>query len=119
MEILTLILNALPYIIVAIVLIGGAIAFFKGQKKSLKDILLYLCTEAEKMFGSKTGQLKLKYTWAQACQQFPFLTTFLSFDKFSKMVDNCLVDMKHLVETNESIAEYVGVEKKDNVKGEE
>ena len=119
MEILTLILNALPYIIVAIVLIGGAIAFFKGQKKSLKDILLYLCTEAEKMFGSKTGQLKLKYVWSQACSQFKFLTTFLSFDKFSEMVDNCLVDMKHLVETNESIAEYVGAEKKDEIKGEE
>ena len=103
----------IPYIVVALVLIGGAIAYFKGEKKSLKDVLLYLCTEAERIYGSKTGQLKLQYVWSQACSQFKFLTTFLTFETFSKMVDECLVNLRHLLETNKNIAGYVGMEKKD------
>ena len=119
MEIVSSIIGVIPYIIIIIVFIGGAIALFKGEKKSLKDVLLYLCTEAEKIYGSKTGQLKLKYTWSEACRQFPFLTTFLSFETFSDMVDDCLVDFRHLIETNDSIAEYVGADNKTNTKGDE
>lgn len=116
MDILTMILGCLPYVIVLLVLIGGAVAFFNGEKRSLKDWLLYACSLAEKELGGKTGQLKLKYVWSQACQQFKFLTTFLTFEKFSEMVDDCLVDFKHLIETNERIAEYVGAEKKTDTK---
>lgn len=113
MEILTTIMGYLPYIIVLLVLIGGAIAFFKGEKKSLKDWLLYACTIAEREFGSKTGQLKLKYVWSMACEQFKFLTTFLTFEKFSKMVDDCLIDFRHLIETNDHIAGYINSDKGD------
>ena len=118
MEILSMILGYLPMILVIVILIGGAVAFFKGEKRSLQNVLLYLCSEAEKMFGSKTGQLKLKYVWSQACSQFKFLTTFMTFEKFSEMVDQCLVDFRHLVETNPNIAGYVGAED-NNVKGDE
>lgn len=113
MEILSMILGYLPFIIVVLVLIGGTIAFFKGEKRNLKDILLYLCTEAEKIYGSKTGQWKLKYCWDQACSRFKFLTTFLTFEKFSKMVDECLVELRHLFETNENITEYITGDKKE------
>ena len=54
-----------------------------------------------------------------ACEQFKFLTTFLSFEKFSEMVDDCLIDFRHLIETNDSIAEYVRTDKKINTKGDE
>lgn len=104
------IITYIPYIIVALVLIGAAIAYFKGEKKSLKDVLLYLCTEAEKIYGSKTGQLKLQYVWSEACKQFRFLTTFMSFEKFSAMVDDCLVNLRHLLETNPNVADYVNNE---------
>ena len=113
MEILNMILGYLPYIIILLVFIGGAIAFFKGERKSMKDWLLYACALAEREFGSKTGQLKLKYVWSMACEQFKFLTTFLTFEKFSEMVDECLIDFRHLIETNDSIAGYVNSEKGD------
>lgn len=113
MEILTAILGYLPYIIVLLVLIGGVIAFFKGEHKSMKDWLLYACSVAEKEFGSKTGQLKLRYVWSMACKQFSFLTTFLSFEKFSEMVDDCLIDLRHLIETNDNIATCLETEKGD------
>lgn len=111
MEILSMILDFIPLIIVLLVLVCGVITFFK-DKKNLKNTLLYLCTEAEKQYGSKTGQIKLSYTWDQACQAFPFLTKFLTFDMFSKMVDKCLVNFKNMVISNEKVAEYVGAEKK-------
>ena len=119
MEIISAIIGILPYVVILLVLLGGAIAFFKGEKASLKDWLLYACSLAEKELGSKTGQLKLKYVWSMACEQFKFLTTFLSFEKFSEMVDDCLIDFRHLIETNDSIAEYVRTDKKINTKGDE
>ena len=119
MEIISAIIGILPYVVILLVLLGGAIAFFKGEKTSLKDWLLYACTLAEKELGSKTGQLKLKYVWSMACEQFKFLTTFLSFEKFSEMVDDCLIDFRHLIETNDNIAEYVRTDKKINSKGDE
>ena len=109
-----ILMGCMPYIIVAFILIAGVIVTFKGEKKSLKDVLLYLCTEAEKIYGNKTGQLKLQYVWSQACKQFKFLTTFLTFEIFSNMVDECLVNLRHLLQTNKKMAEYVGVEKKDD-----
>ena len=118
MGFLSIVLGYIPYAIVLLVIIGGAVAFFKGEKRSLQNVLLYLCGEAEKIFGSKTGQLKLKYVWSQACSQFKFLTTFMTFEKFSEMVDQCLVDFRHLVETNPNIAGYIGVED-NNIKGDE
>lgn len=111
MEILTIIANYIPLIIVLIVLICGVITFFK-DKKNLKNMLLYICTEAEKIYGSKTGQIKLAYAWGKACKIFPFLTKFLTFNIFSKMVDKCLVNFKNMVISNEKVAEYVGAEKK-------
>lgn len=117
MEILSTILSCIPLIIVLIVLICGVIAFFK-DKKNLKNMLLYLCTEAEKQYGSKTGQIKLAYTWSEACKAFPYLTKFLTFDMFSKMVDKCLDNFKNMVASNERVAEYVGAEK-ENTKGDE
>ena len=118
MEFLSVISNYIPLIVVLLVLCGGVIALIK-DKKTLKNILLYLCTEAEKIYGSKTGQWKLKYCWDQACSRFRFLTTFLTFENFSKMVDECLVELRHLIETNDNIAEYVRTGKKINTKGDE
>ena len=112
MEVLTAIIEYIPLVIVLLVLIAGLITFIK-DKKNLKNILLYLCTEAEKQYGSETGQIKLAYTWNQACQLFPFLTKFLTFNIFSKMVDKCLVNFRHLVETNDHIAGYVNSDKGD------
>lgn len=117
MEVLSVIIEYIPLVIVLLVLLAGLITFIK-DKKNLKNMLLYLCTEAEKIYGSKTGQIKLSYAWNQACRAFPFLTKFLTFGMFSKMVDKCLDNFRNMVASNERVAEYVGVEK-ENTKGEE
>ena len=100
----------IPYIVVALVLIGGAIFYCTKEKNALKNILLYLCGEAEKKYGGKTGKLKLEYCWSVVCKRFRFLSFFLTFEQFSKMVDDCLIGLRHLIETNPKIAGYVGAE---------
>ena len=37
---------------------------------------------------------------------------FISFDKFSELVDEALEEMRHLLETNKAIQTYIGVEPK-------
>ena len=107
MDILTLILSYLPYIIIALVLIGGAIAYVINGKHSLKQWLIYGTIEAEKALGSGVGALKLRQVWENANRVMPFLMKFISFEKFSKLVDEALVEMRKLLESNKKIDEYV------------
>ncbi|MBP5606491.1 MAG: hypothetical protein J6X60_13290, partial [Ruminiclostridium sp.] len=79
----------------------------------LSSFLLYAVTEAERALGSGVGALKLRAVWKEACEAAPFLMKFISFEEFSDMVDDALRDAKHLLETNDRYAEYVGVEKGD------
>ena len=39
---------------------------------------------------------------------FPILSKVISFEEFSKMVDEALEEMKHLINTNMKVFEYVG-----------
>lgn len=77
------------------------------QLKQIRKWLLYAVTEAEKMFGSKSGQLKLRYVYDQFVSKFPWLAKIVSFDLFSKLVDEALEEMRNMLDTNDTIAEYV------------
>lgn len=110
------------YLIVAaiaiIVVIGIAIYNFillpKGEKlKRIKQWLLWAVTQAEKMFGSQTGQLKLRYVYDLFITRFPFISKFVTFEKFSQFVDQALEKMRKLLESNARIQAYVGLEKKE------
>lgn len=119
MEILTLILNSLPYIIVSIILLGGVIALVLNQRKSVKQWLLLAVAEAEKALGSGTGRLKLRQVYQSFIDTWGIFAKFVTFETFEKWVDVSLDELKKLLETNNNIAEYVGVEKKDETKGDE
>ncbi len=76
----------------------------KAQKiEAIKEWLKYAVTVTEKALGSKTGKLKLQMIWSMATAQFPFITKVITFEQFSKMVDDALVWMKEQLETNPSI----------------
>lgn len=78
--------------------------------KKIKVWLLAVVIEAEKIYGSKTGQAKLSYVYGQFKQQFPFLANILTFDAFSKIVDSVLDEMKTMLETNKELKEYTNIE---------
>lgn len=110
------------YLIVAaiaiIVVIGIAIYNFillpKGEKlKRIKQWLLWAVTQAEKMFGSQTGQLKLRYVYDLFITRFPFISKFVPFERFSQFVDQALEKMRKLLESNARVQAYVGLEEKE------
>ncbi len=115
MEILTLILNALPYIIIGLVLLGGVIATFINEKKSCKQWLILVVSETEKALGSGLGELKLREAHKQFVSLYPMLAKFITFERFKKWVDKALEQMKILLVNNDKVAKYIGVEVKDDV----
>ena len=108
-----------PLLIAAVAVIAVAatylINFFKmpgnAQLEKVKEWLLYAVTLAEKDLGGGTGQIKLRYVYDMFVTKFPYLVNFVTFEMFSVMVDEALVKMRHLLETNEKIEAYVEGEK--------
>ena len=77
------------------------------QFEAVKEWLLWAVAEAEKLYGSGTGVLKLRYVYDLFLSRFKELEYFISFDEFSKMVDDSLIGFKDLLEKNGRINNYV------------
>ena len=77
------------------------------QLIKVREFLLWAVTEAERIYGGKTGNLKKAYAYKLFCEYFPSFVAVVPFDIFEKMVDSALVQMRHLIETNVSIKNYV------------
>lgn len=115
------ILENWPVIVVAIaalaVVIIAAVKFFKSgsaqQMRKVREWLLYATTLAEKELGSGTGKLKLRYVYDMFVAKFPWISTFISFDKFSALVDEVLEEMNGLLSTNKNVAAYVSGDNED------
>lgn len=98
-------MNPEMYILAAVVialLIAGGI-YVMG----FKNWLVWAVTEAEKTFGSGTGQLKLRYAYELAIKRFPTIAKFIPFSLFMKMVDEALVVMRKMIENNGKIADAI------------
>ena len=82
---------------------------YPSEKKlsKVREWLLYAVTEAEKELGGGTGQIKLRYVYDMFLVKFPYLAKFVSFEGFSKLVDEALEKFKELLKTNKNISEYV------------
>lgn len=98
--------------IVAVIMTGIFIFKFakatkEEQIKSVKEWLLWAVTEAEKEFGSGTGKLKLRFVYDMFVNAFPWLSKVISFDAFSEMVDEVLVEMNKLLADNNAVRNYV------------
>ena len=104
------------YLLVAAIAVitVAAIAIYNFAKKpraeqltKIQEWLLWAVTEAEKELGGGTGQLKLRYAYDLFISRFPDLAQFISFETFSSLVDEALVKMRYLLETNKNIEKYV------------
>lgn len=94
--------NIILGVILAIVVIGGGI-YING----FKNWLVWAVAEAESMFGSKTGKLKLRYAYDLAIERFPMIAKFIPFTVFCKMVDSALDIMRDMIEHNKNIADAI------------
>lgn len=77
------------------------------QLNKIRQWLLFAVLEAEKIYSSGSGQAKLAYVYNLFIERFPALAPTIPFAVFSQMVDEVLEQMRHLLETNESIRKYV------------
>lgn len=102
--------NIIIGVILAVIVIGGGI-YING----FKNWLVWAVTEAETMFGSKTGQLKLRYAYELAVERFPILAKFIPFALFSKFVDGALDIMRDMIENNKNIADAIGDSINENI----
>lgn len=94
--------NIIIGVILAIVVIAGGI-YVNG----FKNWLVWAVSEAESMFGSKTGKLKLRYAYELAVARFPMIAKFVPFSVFSKLVDSALDVMRDMIENNKDIADAI------------
>lgn len=72
-----------------------------------KNWLVWAVSEAEKMLGSGTGQLKLRLVYDMAVARFPIMAKMLPFNLFGKLVDAALNVMNDMIANNDSIAEAI------------
>ena len=72
-----------------------------------KNWLVWAVSEAEAIFGSKTGRLKLRYVYDLAVERFPMIAKFIPFAMFSKLVDSALDVMRDMIENNKNIADAI------------
>lgn len=100
------ILNNLETVIFLILVTVGLVSFLL-KKGNIQKLLVYICLEAEKRFGSKTGQIKLRFVYDWFMGKFPFMSALISFEEFSKMVDKALEEMEHLINTNMAVYSYI------------
>lgn len=96
---------------VIVVALTGVIGFFNLAKEKriekIKEWLLYACTLAEKELGSGTGQVKLRYVYDLFLDKFKFMAMIITFEQFSKLVDNSLDTLREMLKTNKSVKNLV------------
>lgn len=103
-----LIVIALSALVVAACSIKRFVDLPRAQKvQEVKEWLLWAVVEAEKHFGSGTGTIKLRYVYDLFVKAFPTLARYISFTLFSSWVDEVLIRMKELIETNCNIKAYI------------
>lgn len=99
--------------IIAVLAVAGVAVyvFFKmptdKQLDQVREWLLYAVTIAEKELGEGTGQIKLRFVYDMFIAKFGIVAKVMPFAVFSALVDEALEKMRHLLETNENVANIV------------
>ena len=91
-------------VILAVIIVFGGL-YIMG----FKDWLVWAVITAEQLFGSKTGQLKLRYVYNLAVNHFPVIARLLPFSVFAILVEKALEVMNTMIQDNKSIADAIGV----------
>lgn len=96
----------IKFIIIGAIL-AATIVFGGICVNGFKNWLVWAVSEAEAIFGSNTGKLKLRYVYDLAVERFPLVAKFIPFTVFSGMVDGALKIMRDMIENNEDIADVI------------
>lgn len=79
----------------------------KQQLSKVKAALLYMVTEAEKELKSKTGRVKRSMVWEWIIERFPIISLFITEEKYDELLDQALEEFRKMLESNDSLYDYV------------
>lgn len=104
--------NNILLIIIALLILCICIYFFlnlskEKQMQIIKEWLLLAVIRAEKELGGGTGQIKLRFVYDLFLDKFKVISYIISFDQFSKLVDESLDIMKTMISNNKNIENYI------------
>lgn len=99
-------------LIFAVVLLGliGMAIYADIKRKNADNVkrwLRWAVVQAEKDFGSNTGQLKLMFVYNLMICRFPLIGKMIPFSTFSSWVDEALRWMNEQLDINDSIKKVV------------
>lgn len=90
-----------------ILIITGVIILFFVRKKNVTEWLVYVCAEAERVYGSGTGYIKLRDVYSEFIRVYPLLSILIPFDYFTKLVDKSLALLKEKLEESIEMNELI------------
>lgn len=90
-----------------VILLGIVVYMVLNQRKKVIEWLKFAVTEAERLLGSKTGQLKLHMVYDWFCEQFPVIAAIVPFRVFSAWTDTALDVFRKWLETNVQVEQYI------------
>lgn len=98
-------------VVIVFLLVVAIIDFTKlptaDKIEKIKAWLLQAVILAEREFGAKTGKVKLSTVYAMFCKELPWLAKIVDFERFSDLVDESLVQMRDMLNTNKEVADIV------------
>jgi len=102
-------------VVILVIALGiGAYKFFtqpsKKQIEQVKSWLLYGVTFAEKELGSSVGKIKLHMVYDMFITRFPVISKLVTFNMFSLLVDQALIEMRDMLNSNKAAKELVNGE---------
>ena len=103
-------------IIIFLLLVTVSVIMAANQKKKVVEWLKYAVSMAEKELGEKTGQLKLRRVYDWFIEKFPFLSSLITFNHFSKWVDIAIKTLDNWIDSKNEIANYICNSDKKSVK---
>ncbi len=103
-----LLANWSSVLLVLALIIAFIVLYIRGEKKIIYKILLFLITEAEKIYGSGTGELKLSYVISKIYDKMPkILKLVISLPQLVKWIEEALDYAKIIWAQNAAIDKYV------------
>ena len=108
------------YVIIALacgIVAGYYINYFiklpsNSKLEMVKNWLLYATAQAEHEMGAGTGKLKLAKVYSMFVEKFPQIAAYLKYEKFCDMVNEALVTLRHLIESNANIDSIINLGEK-------
>ena len=96
-------------ILTVIVFITGAVMLsLRGKRGIVSEILFHLVTEAEKIYGSGTGQMKLAYVTERAYNSLPSIVrAFITCERLKELIESALARAKLAWARDAGIGEYL------------